>query len=55
MPVILIGMAAFVHSCVRYGIGAQAGDANGFIGIALLFSSVILAFAGMAAVTLGLL
>lgn len=61
MPVILIGMAAFVYSCVLYGIGAQAalgvkaGDANEFIGIALLFSSVILAFAGIAAVSIGLL
>lgn len=61
MPVILIGMVAFVYSCVLYGIGAQAvlgvkaGDANEFIGIALLLASVLLAIAGMAAVTLGLL
>jgi Yip1 domain len=61
MPVILIGMAAFVYCCVLYGIGAQAvlgvkaGDANEFIGIALLLSSVMLTIAGMAAVTLGIL
>ena len=61
MPVILIGMAAFVYSCVLYSIGAQAvlgvkaGDANEFIGIALLLSSVLLAIAGMAAVALGVL
>ena len=61
MPVVLVGMAAFVYSCVLYSIGAEAvlgvkaGDANEFIGISLLFSSVILALAGMAAVTPGFL
>ena len=61
MPVIIIGMAAFVYSCVLYGIGAHAvlgvkdSEQNEFIGIALLFASMILAVIGMAAVALGLL
>ena len=61
MPVIILSMAAFVYSCVLYGIGAhivlgvKECEQNEFTGIALLFAAMILAAIGMAAVALGVL
>ena len=60
MPMALVGMAAFVYTCLLSSIGADAvlgvkeGETAEFITISLLVATIIVTLFGMAASALGL-
>lgn len=60
MPMALVGMAAFVYTCLLYSIGAgvvlgvKEGETAEFVAISLLVATIIMTVFGMAASAVGL-
>ncbi len=60
MPMALVGMAAFVYTCLLYSIGAGAvlgvkeGETAEFVAISLLLATIIMTGFGVAASAIGL-